>query len=493
MPHSTNNGSHSGRILIIDDEKRVREGCRAVLEEQGYHVMLAESGDAGVHMIEQSHFDVVLLDLMMPGLSGFEVMSHVKTIHPETVIIVITGHATLEHSIEAMKKGALDFLPKPFSPDQLKTTVYKAIEFTQALQDIATEKSRIRTLINHMSDGVLATDTHKHIVLANPAFQRMVGYHGPRPIGLPVGELTRHTGLKDMIDQVLVSEANGIEELAEELEDLGPDDIKVYSAKCLRFTDRSRRVIGSITLLRDITALKEIDRLKSDFVSMVSHELRGPLNAVLAQIKVMGDGLAGPVSSHQKEMLDRVSQKLLALADMTSELLDLARIEAGLTVMEKEAVDLSQLLQEQVSFHRSAAAARGITVQLGSLSNIPPLMLNRRNMEEVFANLITNALKYSPDSGIITLTAERNGDYLRVSIQDTGFGIPEAEQPHIFERFYRVKNADTRMITGTGLGLAIVKSILDSHNGMIRLESTLGKGSTFHVYLPLNPSDIYST
>jgi len=158
------------KILVVDDEKVIREGSRDVLTPDGFEVMLAENGELGLQIIEKAHFDVILLDLMMPGLSGFDVLSHVKALHPDTSIIVITGYATIENSIEAMKKGAFDFIPKPFSPDQLRVVVSKAIEHTGALKDIANEKSRMRVLINLLANGVMVTDVEKKVVLANPAF-----------------------------------------------------------------------------------------------------------------------------------------------------------------------------------------------------------------------------------------------------------------------------------------------------------------------------------
>lgn len=487
MAHDSEYMEFLPRILIIDDEKRVREGCRKVLIEQGYDVLMAENGEIGIAMIEKEHFDVVLLDLMMPGYSGFEVLNHVKSIHPETVIIVITGYATIEHSIEAMKKGALDFIPKPFSPDQLRVIVAKAIEFTRALQDIATEKTRLRTLINHLTDGVMTTDAQKRVVLANPTFQRIMGYKGKSAIDRPLAELTGNEQLNALIEKTLNSKESKFVEQVEELVilDEAEKKEKIYSAKCLPFRDRLQRTIGSITLLRDITALKQMDQMKSDFVSMVSHEIRSPINSVLAQINVICDGLAGEINDKQKNMLDRSSQKLLALSNMTTELLDLATIESGLIVMEKESVAMSSLLNEQADFHKAAADEKQIEIHLDLLQPLPNVNANLQNMEEVFSNLITNAIKYSPSGSHITISASIENEYLRVSVKDTGFGIPEEDQPRIFERFYRVKNEETRMITGTGLGLPIVKNIVESHDGMIKMESTLGSGTAFHVYLPV--------
>jgi len=158
------------KILVVDDEKGIREGCREVLTLESFEVVLAENGELGLRMIEEEHFDVVLLDLMMPGISGFDVLSHIKALHPDTSIIVITGYATVEHSIEAMKNGAFDFIPKPFSPAQLRVVVSKAIEHAGALKDIANEKSRMRVLINLIANGVMVTDAEKKLVLANQAF-----------------------------------------------------------------------------------------------------------------------------------------------------------------------------------------------------------------------------------------------------------------------------------------------------------------------------------
>ncbi|MBE0583727.1 MAG: response regulator, partial [Desulfofustis sp.] len=125
------------KILVVDDEPRIRDACRMVLSEEGFEVALAADGQEGVQMIREEHFDVILVDLMMPVLSGFEVLSYVRESHPDTVVIVITGYATLEHSINAMKRGAFDFIPKPFTPDQLRAVVAKAIRYNRALQDIA--------------------------------------------------------------------------------------------------------------------------------------------------------------------------------------------------------------------------------------------------------------------------------------------------------------------------------------------------------------------
>ncbi|MFH2067379.1 MAG: ATP-binding protein [Pseudomonadota bacterium] len=469
------------KILVIDDEKRIRDVTSRLLTQEGFEVAVAETGEMGMKMIEKTNYDIILLDLMMPGISGLEVLPYLKANHPYSVVIVITGYATLEHSIEAMKKGAFDFIPKPFEPKDLRIVITKAIEFLSTLQDIANEKSRMGVLVNQLSGGVMATDTRKRIALANPAFLKMIDYFGQDVIGRQVSEVFQNESIEGMIDQALAMSTESISDFTKEL-DFGKN---ILSVRCIPFRDRLNRNLGTITVMYDITAMKKIDQLKTDFVNMVAHEIRSPLNSIAMQLKVILDGLAGAVTEKQKEILDRASKKINALSNLSTELLDLAKIESGLITQEKEEFHIGSLLEDQVAFFQQAAAAKGISLELDAVPGLPPVLANKRNMEEVFSNLITNAIHYTPENGKISILAVAVKNHLCVSITDTGFGIPSEDLPKIFDRFYRVKNEKTRYITGTGLGLPIVKSILDAHNGKIRVESEPDKGSTFYVYLPI--------
>jgi len=474
------------RVLVVDDEKRIRDGCQKTLKLEGFEVSSVESGILGLEILEQEHFDIILLDLMMPGLSGMEVLARVKVLHPETIVIVITGYATLEHAIEAMKKGAFDFIAKPFSPEELRNVVSKAIQFIRTLEDIVTEKSRMRVLINQLSGGVMATDAQKNVALANPAFLRMMDYRG-EAIGQPVSEIVRNKELNQMINRALSMPETEFAELTAELEleGKGDDEETMLGVRCAPFRDQLGRNLGTLTVLLDITAQKKMDQLKSDFVSMVAHEIRSPMNTVLAQLKVVLDGLAGDVTQKQEEILRRSSDKIKSLADLSTELLDLARIESGLITQEKERLDIVEIVSDQVTFYQAAAQAKNIKLELHQPTALSPMIGNKYNMEEVFSNLISNAIKYTPEGGEVTVSAADEGKYLCISVRDTGYGIPEDEIDQVFERFYRVKNDKTRNITGTGLGLAIVKSIVSAHNGMVRVESKPEQGSTFYIYIPI--------
>jgi two-component system, OmpR family, phosphate regulon sensor histidine kinase PhoR len=479
-------GTEKPRILVIDDEPRIRDACQMVLLEMGFEVALASEGAQGLAMLKEKHFDIILVDLMMPVLSGFDVLFQVRDKHPDTVVIVITGYATIEHSIEAMKKGAFDFIPKPFSPDQLRAVVNKSIKYTRALQDITDTKSRLRLMVNRLMDGVMTTDNEQRIVLTNPAFLHMLGYHGENVVGRLVAEVIPNETLVRMIDEALAMPPEIFTEIVQELcfEPRDGQSERILSVRCSPFRGRTGVNLGTITVLHDITAIKKIERMKSDFVSMVSHEIRSPMNSLLMQMKVILDGLAGEVTDKQREILERASGKMQNLTAMVSELLDLARIEAGLVTDEKETLDIRALLEEQVVFHLPGAQAKNISLQLEPLPVLPTIQANRRGMEEVFTNLITNAIKYSPRDRQIFLSVTLENGYIAVTVRDSGFGIPEEDLEQIFTRFYRVKDSNTREIHGTGLGLAIVKSIVDAHHGSIKVASKLGQGTAFTVLLP---------
>ena len=474
------------RILVVDDEDRVRQACRRLFSEEGCHVKTADNGSDCLEMIAEHHYDIILLDLMMPGMSGLDVLTRVKSLHPDTVVIVITGYATLEHAVKAMKKGAFDFLSKPFSPQDLRIVISKAIEFIRTLQDITQEKSRMRVMVNSLCNGVLTTDNQKNIALANPAFLKLMQIRKNRVIGQPVSDLVQDERILGMIDKVMDPSEQTHAQITDEIIVRAPDesDETVLGVRCMPFRDRLGRNLGTVTLVQDITALKKINQLKTDFVSMVAHELKSPLNSVLMQLNVVLEGLAGDLTEKQRHILTRNHDKIKSLTAMTAELLDLAKMESGLVNQEKQELDMAEIMLDQAEFYREKALTKSIKIHTQSKDTPARVMANKNNMEEVFANLISNAIRYTPEGGRIRLEIKPGHESVMLEVSDTGFGIPEDELGNIFNKFYRVKNEKTRFINGTGLGLAIVKSIVAAHHGTISVASRVDKGTTFTVNLP---------
>ncbi|MFP4474915.1 MAG: ATP-binding protein [Desulfatibacillaceae bacterium] len=481
-------GIYKPRILVVDDEQRIRDACQLVLEEQGFDVELAADGETGLELIGERHFDIVLVDLMLPALSGLDVLARIRSRHPDSIVIVITGYATVEHSIKAMKNGAFDFIPKPFTPEQLRVVVDKAFEHYRALQDISETRSRLRVMVNRLMDGVMTTDSEKNIVLANPAFLHMIEYHGGNIVGKNVDEVIENETLRQLVDQAVALPPDASKEIYGEVATGSGDEEKIYSVCCAPFRARTGFTLGTLTVLHDITTLKRVDRMKSEFVSMVSHEIRSPMNSIMAQLKVVLDGLAGDVTDKQREILEKACARIMSLTSLVSEILDLARIESGLIGQEKQAVDVCGILREQVELHAALARDKDIALSLAPCDGLPLIVANRQGVEEIVSNLVTNAIKYTPDGGRVDVKAVVENEYVRIDVADTGFGIPHEDMDNVFSRFYRVKNEQTRHIQGTGLGLAIVKSIVQAHHGSIRVESHPGSGSTFTVHLPL-PTD----
>lgn len=470
-------------VLVIDDEKRIRSACLSMLKMDGYFADEAENMESGLQRLAEKHFDIILLDLMMPGISGLEGLASIRALDPDTVVIVITGYATVEHSIEAMKSGAFDFIAKPFSPNDLRTVLVKAVEFTQTLQDLANEKSRIKALVNHLADGVLATDMNKNIALVNPAFLKLTGCGVGDCVGKSVEQIIHVEEIRQMVADALVLPADDPQEL---VRNVCIEDTNTYlRVRCIPFRDRPGRMLGVVTVVNDITSLIMMDQLKSNFVHMVSHEIRSPLNSVLMQIKVVTDGLAGELTEKQEQIMNRVTERVKGLVNLSTELLDLSKIESGTVFEEKEEIDISDLLVEEVNFNIPKAREKSIDLTLTPLPSLPKLRVNRMGIVEVVSNLINNAINYSPDGGQIDVSADANDEFVSIYVKDTGLGIPESELENIFERFYRVKTEGTRYIVGTGLGLAIVKSIVQAHQGKVKVESIEGKGSKFTVTLPI--------
>jgi len=388
-----------------------------------------------------------------------------------------------------MKKGAFDFIPKPFTPDQLRVVVSKAVKMTRTLQDIATEKTRLKTIVNYLAGGVLVTDKNKNIILYNPTLLKMLGYRGDALEGQPLHALTTDEKLTGIIDGILELNTGEFKVLSAEIEphERGekPSNQLYLRAQAVPFRNRSGEILGSVTIIDDITHLKLLDEMKSAFVNMVSHEIRSPLTTILSQIKILMDGLAGELAPKQEDILGKMSRKVNGLVELSNELLDLSRIEAGLIVQDKQPVQLMDILKGLVEFIQARAREKNISLTLKK-TNLPLINADMKSMEEVFSNLITNAIIYTPEGGKVDVMGEVKGDFVCISVSDTGYGIAPDELPRIFDKFYRAKTEKTRNIVGTGLGLPIVKSIVEAHNGTVEVESEEGVGSTFYVRLPIS-------
>jgi signal transduction histidine kinase len=399
-----------------------------------------------------------------------------------------------------MKRGAYDFIPKPFEPDQLRIVINRAAEMVRVtreavlleqerartLSDLDTEKSRLHTIVESLPDGVLVTNTQGQVVLMNPACRQLLSLGPEAKPGLGIKTYVPDDGLCQQVMEI--SRGAHLD-----FDDIPALEFALANGKYLRARGQPvlgerRECLGAVVNFVDITALKIVDRLKSEFVSKVSHELRSPLSTIHEQLATVLSDLVESAPVQDQHILTRAKEKTKGLISLINDLLDLSRIEEGLICREPRAVDPAEMLRGVTEFLAAKAEAKDQSLTLAlPQSPLPELQADPLALESILGNLVTNAITYTPEGGSIRVEADMAGVHLRIRVADNGYGIPEAHLGRIFERFYRVKDERTRYITGTGLGLPIVKGLLDAMGGMIEVQSTPGEGSVFTVLLPVAP------
>ncbi len=471
------------RILVVDDEERLRQVCQRVLGPQGHLVTEAPDGRSGLEAIERDKPDLVLVDLMMPVMDGMEFLAKAREKHPDLTFVVITGYATLEKAVEAMKQGADDFLAKPFKPQELQLVVDRVLKKVRTVQDMAIEKSRTRVLVDSMTNGVLVVDDEGKVALMNPALARLTGWETSDPRGLDVSQVIPCEQVAASLESILSTQLDRTQPDDCQITLGSPDDPVHLQVHCAPFVDGRGHLVGALAVMDDITALKRLDQLKNEVVSMVAHEIASPLSSVLSQLQTILKGVAGDLTDKQRHLIDRGAQRVEGIITLSKDLLDLARIEAG-TLGDMDMVSLEPILKEAVDINAAKAEEKQQNLELRFDANLPPVHGVGRAMLEVFMNLVSNAVKYTPEGGDVTISARPFSDGVEVSVADTGFGLSTEDCERVFQRFYRVKDEKTRHIVGTGLGLPIVKKVVEDHGGRLEVASEPGKGSTFSVYLP---------
>jgi len=484
------------KILVIDDEAVMRDGCCRILATEGCEVRTAANGEEGLAAIKEDPegFEVILLDLKMPGMGGMEVLEQAQEVNPAILIVVVTGYATVDTAVEAMKKGAYDFIPKPFTPDQLRLIVNRALEkrrleleaeqlraeAARSLRDVATEKSKVRTIVHCMADGILVTDREGRIVLINPAASRMLGIETTACLEKALSEAIGDEKLIEAVAGVVEPVNPEVTVISQELQ----RENSLIRAHTAAVKSEEGEVLGTVTVLEDMTYLLELDRMKGDFIAMVSHELRSPISAITQNINLILDGLAGDTTEKQRHLLSRAKERSKGLLELIADLLEISKIDAGVAMQRKEPLQVEEVVRTVVELMEGEARAKKISLTPRFDANLPLVLGDKGNLEGVFTNLVSNAIKYTPEGGTIQIAVSPDGDYVKTTVQDTGIGISKEDLPRIFDKFARVASEKTRGIVGTGLGLSIVKSIVEAHLGSIAVESTEGKGTAFTVLLP---------
>jgi PAS domain S-box-containing protein len=369
-----------------------------------------------------------------------------------------------------------------------RTNTALAVSLTEQQE----QDAQTRAVVNGVVEALVLVAPDDHRVLSvNHQFEDMFGVAAKQVVGQTLNTL------ESLIDQVFAQPdelrarvastvSDSTARFTEVLQQVWPQEraVQLFSAPVLA----DGRFLGRLYGFRDVTQERELDRMKTEFVSQVSHELRTPLTAIKGFTELLLDGDAGEVNDEQQEFLDIVKSNVDRLVALINDLLDISRIESGRIKLDLAPIDLEAVIGSVAATMRPLLEGKNQTLTTTLQPNLPLAMGDRDRVVQVVTNLVSNAHKYTQSGGSITVFGEQSGDMLRIAVRDNGMGIPAEDLPKLFTRFFRVDNSLTREIGGTGLGLSIVKSIVELQGGTVSVESEPEHGSTFAFTLPVAKS-----
>ncbi|MCX5771182.1 MAG: ATP-binding protein [Candidatus Hydrogenedentes bacterium] len=483
------------RILVVDDELGMREGCSKVLSMEGFDVETAADGLAGLKLFwERGDFAVALVDLKMPGMGGLELIEHLRRQDEDVAIFVITAYAAIDTAVEATRRGAYGYIPKPFTPDELLIPVRNGLERRslnieakrlraereRRLLELARERSKSSTIINCMADGVIVVNRDRQIVLRNAAATRILPGFEQVPLSSPLDRLDCQE-LQALIADALKEPAGPVI-ASKELH----IDKSVYMANVSPVLEPNGESAGAVAVLRDISALKKLETAKSMFISMVAHEVKSPLAAIEGQLMTVLSGAAKSDHDHETALLERALLRAKNLRSMVNDLLNLTAMETGNFTIKRLPINALEVVQAAVDANREKAKDLSIELKLEA----PPapghshILADRDSIFLILMNLIDNAIKYTRPNGHVFVSVCDSAGFVKIAVKDDGIGMTQEQVDSAFDEFYRAKNEYTVHIPGTGLGLTLVKRLTELHQGSIKIQSQPQQGSTFTLTLP---------
>ena len=352
-----------------------------------------------------------------------------------------------------------------------------AARLDRTIQTLTEERNLSSAILGSMVEGVAVVNGAERLVFANPGFASILGLDVPPVSGSALLEVVRQTELIEAVRRVLAGEPRVEAEIA-------TGTLRQHYFAATVASVRAGETSGAVIVLHDITELRKLERIRRDFVANVSHEFRTPLTAIQGFSEtLLGGAMNDP--QNRERFLGIILEHARRLARLTEDLLRLSQMDADRLELELRSVNVKQLIESCYETASHRAAEKELEVSLDLPTHLPDVSGDARRLQEVLQNLLDNAIQYTLPGGKIVLSADTKNEEVILTVSDTGIGIPQADQPRIFERFYRVDVARSREAGGTGLGLAIAKHLIEGHGGRIWVESEVGIGSKFHVSVPL--------
>lgn len=414
------------KILVVDDNRDNVEILVKRLRNDGYEVLAGFNGQEGLDLAKEHLPSLILLDIQMPELDGIGALKRIKRAQPDIAVVMMTAFGSEDIAVEAMKLGADDYIKKPLDYQEISAKVSENLEKNCL-------KVENRKLVGHLEES------NKNLI-------------------------QRYEKLEKAMEEI----ATWNRELESKVEE-----------KTVALKEAHQK------LEKTYNRLQVFDQIKTDFLSLVSHELKTPLTVIKGYLTMLEIGKLGDVQPSQLELIKVAGKNAIRLQEKIDDLVELSQIEIDGKNLDIEPFAIGPLIDELKEFFKQELKLKNISLQIEIPSNLPKVMADRNGIHKVLRNLLSNACKFS-QQGTITIKAQRIDSGVNISISDEGVGVEKDALDFIFERFYQANSSTSRQHGGIGLGLAIVKSILDAHHVPINVESTVGQGATFGFILPMD-------
>lgn len=475
-------------ILLALEESSISNLMERVLRAVGYDTAIARDLEALARILKESTPSLLLVAEKFDGQEGLKIAGELQERFPTLPFLIYTEQLKPELIRGLFRLGLSGYLSPPLTTEEIVDTVTTSLRnahrvgdwlrkeikrTTASLQQRAqiseAERTRLESVLNNIHDSVMILDSERVVLFVNHAMCRAFGISTEGVLGKAVLEVIKHPDLLTLITRADTNDPYQYHEVS------FPDG-RVGNAQLIEIQG-----VGYVLTMHDITYLKEVDRMRSEFVHTVSHDLRSPLTSVIGYSELVER--VGPLNENQREFVRRIQDSLQHITSLINDLLDLGSIEAGMDIR-REFVQLEGILRYTLDMLHGQIEAKQLNVHFDVAPGLPALRANPIRLRQVLDNVIGNAIKYSYPQGEIRISIHAEGEQVILQVTDQGPGIPAADQPHIFDKFYRASNIESD-VEGSGLGLAIVKNIVENHQGRIWVESMVGKGSSFFIVLPV--------
>ncbi len=461
-------------VWIADDSPLDLENARRILSHR-YRVRTFADGAQVLEQLSRAERPAVLiLDWMMPEMSGLDVVRFLRG-QPEGAelqILLLTAHRHTEQIVEGLATGANDYVAKPYAAEELLARVESLVRVRTLTERLRRAELDLRAMLANAPDALLDIDAQGRITFANQEACQALELSEPQLRGMPVNDAL--PGLA-----VNAIRAGRAAEL------LPVPDLKIRdrtyapTMRLLPSNGSSRTTIA----LRDVTEQRRSETRRLDFYSIIAHDLRTPLSALMLRAQLIQSGRRGLISAELRADVQKMERNLRALISMINDFLELARLEGVGYKVAREPVDLVRILHATVDDFRPLADAGRVSLTLSGFDGEALVMGDAQRLTQVVANLIGNAIKFTPLGGTIQVDVVERTHDVEIRVRDTGRGIPPELIAGLFQRYNRALD-DAQGIAGTGLGLMIVREIVEAHEGTVGVESTVGEGSTFWFRMP---------